>query len=99
VNPLGWFALEEKERKGNWQRLGYAWPNSNLNLNSFKLGLNIILRWFLGVPNVIKSSWRKFEKNLVIRGKVLEKSLFSNKEAKEKRNKRKGNVIKQRSPC
>jgi hypothetical protein len=28
VNPLGRFALEEKERKENWQRLGYAWPSS-----------------------------------------------------------------------
>jgi hypothetical protein len=28
---LGRFALEEKERNKNRQRLGYAWPNSNLN--------------------------------------------------------------------
>jgi hypothetical protein len=48
---------------------------------------------------VIKSSWPKFENFRVIRGRILEKSLFSNKEAKEKRNKRKGNVIKQRIPC
>jgi hypothetical protein len=61
VNPLGQFALGEKERKENRQRLGYAWLNSNLNLNSFKLGLKIILGWFPGVPNVIKSSWPKFE--------------------------------------
>jgi hypothetical protein len=43
---------------------------------------------------VIKSSWPKFEKFKVIRGRVLEKSLFSNKEAKEKRIK-KGKVSKQ----
>jgi hypothetical protein len=41
------------------------------------------------VPDVIKSSWPKFEKFKVIRGRVLEKSLFANKEAKEKRIKEK----------
>jgi hypothetical protein len=37
-SPFGQFALEGKERKENWQRLGYAWPNSNSNLNSFEKG-------------------------------------------------------------
>jgi hypothetical protein len=41
------------------------------------------------VPDVIKSSWPNFENFKVIRGRVLEKSLFSNKEAKEKRVKEK----------
>jgi hypothetical protein len=37
VNLFGQFALEEKERRENWQGLGYAWPSlKNLNLNSFE---------------------------------------------------------------
>jgi hypothetical protein len=27
VNLFGRFALEEKERRENWQGLGYAWPS------------------------------------------------------------------------
>jgi hypothetical protein len=47
---LGWFALEEKERKKNRQRLGYAWLNSNLNFeflqNRFENLPRIVSRGF-----------------------------------------------------
>jgi hypothetical protein len=34
---LSWSAcIGRKERKENWQGLGYAWPNSNSNLSSFE---------------------------------------------------------------
>jgi hypothetical protein len=47
---LGRLALEEKERKENWQGLWYAWPNSNLN--SFEKVLKTYQNSFQGFKHI-----------------------------------------------
>jgi hypothetical protein len=47
--------LEEKERKENWQGLGYAWPNSNSNLNSFEKVLKTYQNSFQGFQTYPRS--------------------------------------------
>jgi hypothetical protein len=59
--PLGQLKKKKEREERKFLRLGLTWPNSNLNLNSSKLGLKIILGWFPEVSNIFKSSRPKFD--------------------------------------